>query len=381
MTVTSTLPGAPDRPIPSGPGYGRRPALSKDQRGGAVIAVSLVLTLVGAALFVVSLFRSDDLNIVLLCIGCALLAAVFLAVGALRSRPSRKPVLASGATDRAPAAPEVATAAAQPAGATSLRALERDEEPQGWAPPGDRKAGTTAALEGSPARPDDTGWRRPERAPAPARPVALDDDLPDEDSFEEEVAEEPEPEREPEPVLPRASRSRPSVPAAKRVKKAAGTASSKPRAPSAKKTPRKATTTKAPAAKPTTPAPAKATKAAPARKAPAAAKAAPAARASRASATPTKAAKSATPPRAKSASPPAKKAQAAAVEIGLSARDAARVEEVLGPVSGLGPAKRAQLLRFFGTWRRLRNASVERLTQVPGITQPLAERIRAALDE
>lgn len=355
-----------------------------------MIAVSLVLTLIGAALFVVSLFHSDDLNIVLLCIGCALLAAVFLGVGALRSRPSRKPVLASGAQDRA-APGDARTAAPQPAGATALTVLERDDEPPGWAPP---KSGTTAVLPRPTQPADDTGWRRPQATPASASPAARVMEVPPEDEVEQE-AQSPEdelaegefidddfpPEPEPEPSPPRAPAARRAAPAAKQPAKAARQTPSKPRATAAAKaTSAKTAAAKTAAANRAAPrAPAKAaTPAKAARTAPAARTGKVAAKAAKAA--PVRTAKAATPARAKAAAP-AKKAQAEAVEIGLSARDAARVEEVLGPVSGLGPAKRAQLLRFFGTWRRLRNASVERLAQVPGITPPLAERIRAALDE
>lgn len=377
-----------------------------------MIAVSLVLTLVGAALFVVSLFRSDDLNIVLLCIGCALLAAVFLGVGALRSRPSRKPVLASGARDQAP---DARPPARQPAaGATSLSVLERDEEPPGWAPP----VGTGGSRQETPQPPDDTSWRRPKTTPAPSRPVAeelpaeefVEDELP-----EDEVVDDPSEEFIEAPPLVKPARTTPAKPRATAARsgaakagaakvtaaKAGAARSGAAKVATAKATAAKVPTAKATAAKVTAAKAAKATsparagkatsgavraaKTTRAAKAAKAAKAAPAsspARTAQAKATrPAKAVTGASPARARSLPPTAKKAQAEAVEIGLSARDAARVEDVLGPVSGLGPAKRAQLLRFFGTWRRLRNASVERLAEVPGITPALAERIRAALDE
>jgi len=366
-------------------GVGRPPGF---ERGGAVIAVSLVLTLVGAALFVVSLFRSDDLNIVLLCIGCALLAAVFLGVGALRSRPSRKPVLASGAQDQAP---DALPPARQPAGATSLSVLERDEQPPGWASP----VATGGSRQETPQPADDTSWRRPKTTPAPSRPVAaeelpaeefVEDELPEDEPVDDELSEE---EFIEEPPMVKPARTAPAKPRVTPVKSArtkSGAAKAGPaKIATAKVTAARVTAVKA--AKATSPARAvkSASGAAPAAKTTKAASPAPAAspsRTSRAKATPPAKTAKATPSARKSApSPVKKKAQAEAVDIGLSARDAARVEEALGPVSGLGPAKRAQLLQFFGTWRRLRNASVERLAQVPGITPPLAERIRAALDE
>ena len=59
--------------------------------------------------------------------------------------------------------------------------------------------------------------------------------------------------------------------------------------------------------------------------------------------------------------------------------DAARFEQVLKPIAGVGPAKRAALLQHFGTYRKLRAASPEKLTEVPGISPTLAERIYTAL--
>jgi excinuclease ABC subunit C len=51
----------------------------------------------------------------------------------------------------------------------------------------------------------------------------------------------------------------------------------------------------------------------------------------------------------------------------------------LDQVRGIGPKRRRDLLRKFGSVKRLAEASVEELTQVPGISQKLAASILAAL--
>lgn len=59
--------------------------------------------------------------------------------------------------------------------------------------------------------------------------------------------------------------------------------------------------------------------------------------------------------------------------------DAARFEQVLKPIAGVGAAKRAALFQHFGTYRKLRAATPEKLAQVPGVSRVLADRIHAAL--
>lgn len=59
--------------------------------------------------------------------------------------------------------------------------------------------------------------------------------------------------------------------------------------------------------------------------------------------------------------------------------DRARFEQVLSPISGVGAAKRAALFQHFGTYRKLRAATPEKLAEVPGISRTLADRIYAAL--
>jgi excinuclease ABC subunit C len=60
-------------------------------------------------------------------------------------------------------------------------------------------------------------------------------------------------------------------------------------------------------------------------------------------------------------------------------RSKAATASVLDDVPGLGPARRATLLKHFGSVRKLRAASVEEIATVPGIGPKLAATISAAL--
>ena len=55
------------------------------------------------------------------------------------------------------------------------------------------------------------------------------------------------------------------------------------------------------------------------------------------------------------------------------------VASILDSVPGVGPRRRQTLLRRFGSLEALREASVEELTAVPGISREVAESIRAHL--
>ena len=70
---------------------------------------------------------------------------------------------------------------------------------------------------------------------------------------------------------------------------------------------------------------------------------------------------------------------AAATAARTTADDAARFEQVLSPIAGVGAGKRAALFQHFGTYRKLRAATPEKLAEVPGISRTLADRIHAAL--
>jgi len=60
-------------------------------------------------------------------------------------------------------------------------------------------------------------------------------------------------------------------------------------------------------------------------------------------------------------------------------RGKAATASVLDDIPGLGPARRATLLKHFGSVRKLRAASVEEIAAVPGIGPKLAATIVAAL--
>ena len=60
-------------------------------------------------------------------------------------------------------------------------------------------------------------------------------------------------------------------------------------------------------------------------------------------------------------------------------RSKAATASVLDDVPGLGPARRAALLKHFGSVRKLRAASTEEIAAVPGIGPKLAATIAAAL--
>jgi excinuclease ABC subunit C len=55
------------------------------------------------------------------------------------------------------------------------------------------------------------------------------------------------------------------------------------------------------------------------------------------------------------------------------------VESVLDDVPGLGEVRRRTLLKHFGSLKKLREAEVEELAQVPGIGVRTAEAIKAAV--
>jgi len=56
-----------------------------------------------------------------------------------------------------------------------------------------------------------------------------------------------------------------------------------------------------------------------------------------------------------------------------------RLRSVLDTIPGIGTARRNRLLRHFGSVHRIRDASVQALTEVPGISATLAAEIKAAL--
>ena len=61
-------------------------------------------------------------------------------------------------------------------------------------------------------------------------------------------------------------------------------------------------------------------------------------------------------------------------------RRRARMRSVLDDIEGVGPVRRRALLRHFGSLKRIREASLEELSQVKGINRDLAAVIRRGLD-
>jgi excinuclease ABC subunit C len=57
-------------------------------------------------------------------------------------------------------------------------------------------------------------------------------------------------------------------------------------------------------------------------------------------------------------------------------RDKRALESPLESISGIGKKRRLQLLKHFGSLENIRNASLEELTAMPGITQEIANEIR-----
>jgi excinuclease ABC subunit C len=61
-------------------------------------------------------------------------------------------------------------------------------------------------------------------------------------------------------------------------------------------------------------------------------------------------------------------------------RARAQVRSVFDDLPGVGPARKRALLRVFGSARQMREATIEQIASVPGISRTLAERIKVALE-
>src|SRR5690606_41777469 len=61
-------------------------------------------------------------------------------------------------------------------------------------------------------------------------------------------------------------------------------------------------------------------------------------------------------------------------------RQKARTSSRLEEIPGIGAVKRRALLHHFGGLKEVRQANVEELMKVPGISRTLAEKIRDTLD-
>lgn len=64
-----------------------------------------------------------------------------------------------------------------------------------------------------------------------------------------------------------------------------------------------------------------------------------------------------------------------AIEYHRSLRSKVQVKSVLDDIEGIGPTRRKALMRYFLDIEKIREASVEELTAVEGITEPVAENI------
>ena len=56
------------------------------------------------------------------------------------------------------------------------------------------------------------------------------------------------------------------------------------------------------------------------------------------------------------------------------------VRSAFDDLPGVGPKRKRELLRVFGSIKRVREAPVEQIAAVPGIGRALAERIKATLE-
>jgi excinuclease ABC subunit C len=63
-----------------------------------------------------------------------------------------------------------------------------------------------------------------------------------------------------------------------------------------------------------------------------------------------------------------------------SLRDRRTVRSAFDDLPGVGPKRKRELLKVFGSIKRVREAPVEQIAAVPGISRTLAERIKATLD-
>jgi predicted flap endonuclease-1-like 5' DNA nuclease len=338
-----------------------------------VIVLSMVLVVVGFVTLMLGVLSVGDepLQFVYVSIAACILAAIALIVGVLRGRPSKKPAVESGGSGKdaawsgasawnesaqqgtgviereepggeaaTEASPRVQVVSAEEAATDSGETPQEswapaDDAPQTSAAPEDTVAGEGAADEmvvvpKRTVRPaaDGTAEEAGVEETAAGDGSAGDADGADEavvsaDGAEIVTADEA---REDAATPAPAKKSAKKAAAKKSAKKSAKKAAAKK---SAKKSAKKA-----------------AAKAAPAKKAIA--------------------------KRSAAAAP-------AAVPAAVSASEAQKIEDVLGNVSGVGPAKRRKLLEHFGTFSALQEASQKDLAAIEGISETLAARIRKAV--
>ncbi len=306
----------------------------------------MVLVVVGFVLLMLGVLGVGEtpLDFVYYSIGACLLAAVFLIVGVIRGRPSKKPVAASGGDGKE-------------ASWSGASAWNDGIEAQ----PGDRSASTAVLDRDQPA-----GEDKPRVQVVAAQDLAGDESAPaDETRTDDATAEDAGPDDgwAPEQVEREAA-------AQPREEPADATAADEDEVvvvPKASAVGRTGGGSHAVTAEDIARARAGAT--------------APVRKSSARQATAKKAtAKKATAKRATGTKATAKKVSAkkpAAASVGSEAQ---KFEDALAGVSGVGAAKRRQLAEHFGSYARLRSASTQELAQVQGISHTLATRIRSSLD-
>ena len=281
-----------------------------------MIVASLLLVIAAAVTLLVGLLNRDVIEWVYASIACCLLAGLLLTIGVLRSRPSRKPVLQSGGEGAAASWAGASQWGGAAGDSSGGAVLTRDDDDAT-----ENVAGGSHALTGD-DEPTRTGM------PAPATDAGTDDSpwapSSDDDTGDVRVVTPPpapEAPAEPEPAPAAAEDDvvvvpKPSARGGVSAEDAgAGQAAGQAAAAAA----------------------------------------------------------------AGTAGDEAVGTGPAATAARESADDAARFEQVLSPIPGVGAAKRAAVFQHFGTYRKLRAASPEKLAEVPGISRTLADRIYTAL--
>jgi excinuclease ABC subunit C len=62
-------------------------------------------------------------------------------------------------------------------------------------------------------------------------------------------------------------------------------------------------------------------------------------------------------------------------------RNQATLRSALEEIPGVGPERRKALLRHFGSLKKIRQATLEELKQMPGLPQPVAEEVFRSVRE
>ena len=68
-----------------------------------------------------------------------------------------------------------------------------------------------------------------------------------------------------------------------------------------------------------------------------------------------------------------------AIEYHRKVRDKEMTKSKLDYIDGIGEKKKTELLKTFGSVKKIKNASIEELTKIKGINKSLAEKIKKEL--